>query len=376
MSSNITDQLSEKIENEYAKIRKDIKKPNVLIIGGTGVGKSSLVNAIFGKEIAKSGTGKPVTESMNVYKSDDVSVVLYDTVGYEIGTKKQNEFLTNVVNFASDSRSKPMDEQIHLIWYCIAAANHRIHDVDIEIIRKLNEQQIPVAIVCTKSDLVTTEEGEQLINECRNANLSNKIFETTHEPIDSSDWLDNYKLIDWSIEELPQGLRFAFISAQKLNLGFKKEEAKKVILQHSSGALAIGASPIPFSDAPLLLVNQAGMFARIMYIYDMETLLPMVKGLVGSIGIGTLISTSGIWLVGQLLKLIPGVGTVAGAMISASVATSITAAIGFGLSEICYRINEYVLNGKEEDLKSFMENMDEFFKDFVIKNLKKNSVTK
>ena len=112
------------------------------------------------------------------------------------------------------------------------------------------------------------------------------------------------------------------------------------------------------------------MFARIAFIYDMKESLTNITSLVGSLGIGSLISTSGVWLVGQLMKFIPGVGTVGGAVISGSVASGITAAIGFGVSEICYRINEYTLNRDTGGLKDFTANLDNFFKDFVINTFK------
>nr|WP_233709675.1 GTPase [Helicobacter salomonis] len=34
---------------------------NVLVAGGTGVGKSTLINVVFGEEMARTGQGKPVT---------------------------------------------------------------------------------------------------------------------------------------------------------------------------------------------------------------------------------------------------------------------------------------------------------------------------
>ena len=36
-------------------------KTNILIAGKSGVGKSSLLNYIFGEEVAETGAGKPVT---------------------------------------------------------------------------------------------------------------------------------------------------------------------------------------------------------------------------------------------------------------------------------------------------------------------------
>ena len=39
---------------------------NVLIIGKTGVGKSTLVNSIFGESITEEGLGKPVTQKLSL----------------------------------------------------------------------------------------------------------------------------------------------------------------------------------------------------------------------------------------------------------------------------------------------------------------------
>jgi len=46
------------------EISQGIAKPNILICGATGVGKSSVVNHVFGENLAKVGHGIPVTQGI------------------------------------------------------------------------------------------------------------------------------------------------------------------------------------------------------------------------------------------------------------------------------------------------------------------------
>ncbi|MCQ2845447.1 50S ribosome-binding GTPase [Helicobacter pylori] len=51
-------------------IKKEKPKMNVLLMGATGVGKSSLINALFGKEIAKAGDYHDTMQSIKKEMED------------------------------------------------------------------------------------------------------------------------------------------------------------------------------------------------------------------------------------------------------------------------------------------------------------------
>ena len=58
---------------------------NLAIFGKTGVGKSTLINAIFGEEVARTGIGEPVTHGSHLYLDKVGHLGIVDTQGLEVG---------------------------------------------------------------------------------------------------------------------------------------------------------------------------------------------------------------------------------------------------------------------------------------------------
>ncbi len=58
--ADVTDVISD-FEKAYESALKDLGKFNLAIFGKTGAGKSTLINAMFSAEVAKTGNGRPVT---------------------------------------------------------------------------------------------------------------------------------------------------------------------------------------------------------------------------------------------------------------------------------------------------------------------------
>ena len=128
------------------------------------------------------------------------------------------------------------------------------------------------------------------------------------------------------------------------------EKADNAVAAAVAATAATGAIPIPFADAPLLIGEQVALMATISGIFGMNVKKDGLKALaVAALGVGGA-TVVGKTLASNLLKLIPGAGTVAGAAISGGTAGVVTLAMGKAYIEVCKAIKMGKLN--EDELTS------------------------
>ncbi len=108
-------------------IKKEKPKMNILLMGATGVGKSSLINALFGEEIAKTGVGKPITQHLEKYIDEKKGLILWDTKGIE--AKDYHETVQSVQKEMEESFEK-LDEKeaIDVAYLCVKETSGRVEE--------------------------------------------------------------------------------------------------------------------------------------------------------------------------------------------------------------------------------------------------------
>lgn len=80
----------------------------ILLLGKTGVGKSSFINYFLGKDVAAVGAGRPCTQELTKYVLNewpDTSIELYDSKGLEV--KDADNWTQQIV--------KELEEKVGLI---------------------------------------------------------------------------------------------------------------------------------------------------------------------------------------------------------------------------------------------------------------------
>lgn len=150
---------------------KDRISTNILIVGKTGVGKSSLLNYIFNRTVEETGTGRPVTKKgifPHEYEYDSTfHLNIYDTWGLE--PDKSDEWESLILDEVHSHDKLKVNEWFSTIIFCISAVGGPLHDFEIGVLRKLlsEENQILVAITKTndKNQKAAEDKKAALINE-------------------------------------------------------------------------------------------------------------------------------------------------------------------------------------------------------------------
>jgi uncharacterized protein (DUF697 family)/GTPase SAR1 family protein len=328
---------------------------NLAIFGKTGVGKSTLINAIFGEDIAQTGIGEPVTRDSHLYMHHTGHFGVLDTRGLEIGQDNQ-QILDDLRAYVRQMRRLELKDQVHVAWYCVRASDRRFEETEAEFVRALDHLGLPVLLVLTQVPRRKDSyhpDAVRLAEEIRAMDLpvTGGTAFMTYAKADEFAGFDSHGLhdvLDATFQVAPQGVQQALVAAQQIDFSRKRAEAKRAIDIASTAAAAAGATPIPFSDAALLVPIQLTMMASISHIYDVN----LDRAVTASLAATAAATTAGRTAVANLLKMLPGVGSMVGGAISAGVASAFTWAMGQAWTVVCVQLAKGGLTGIDGALDS------------------------
>lgn len=298
------------------------KRPNILVCGYTGSGKSSLAKAILGNVVPDSaiGDGAPRTMGYDCYENDLVKI--WDSKGLELGETEES-FTEETRRFVRSQQDDPdVDNHIHLVWYTIQGPGARVTDCDKNLIKNIFNADNLIVVV-TKCDCTRQNQKSALQAVLMDSGVpANRIVFTS----DAESGAQGCKeLMNLSYAMLPDAYKDAFMDAQRIDreakikaVHDKATKAKAIIAAATTAAATAGAVPIPLSDATIIVPIQTGMIASLAALYGLrnealdKAALPFVA------------RVAGVTLATSLLKFIPGLGS----MVNAAVAATLTGAIG------------------------------------------------
>ncbi|KAF5388976.1 hypothetical protein D9757_005065 [Collybiopsis confluens] len=181
------DSITKQIEH---KLLKRGFQFNVIVVGQTGLGKSTLINTIFASHLMDSNgrfdADEPVRQTTEIQTVSHVIVEngvklrlnIVDTPGY--GDQVDNEGCWDpIIKYIKDQHSAYLrkeltaqrdryiqDTRIHCCLYFINPTGHSLRPIDVIVMKKLSEV-VNVVPVIAKSDTLTIDERDNFKNKIR-----------------------------------------------------------------------------------------------------------------------------------------------------------------------------------------------------------------
>lgn len=333
-----------------------MERGNVVVIGNSGVGKSTLINAVLGEQKAETNFGtKGTTDHLRIYTNEQIPFQIIDTQGFEPTFIKSRKAVNQVKKWSKQSlKDENKEQRIHAIWFCVDGTARKLFPDALKNLAKATSlwKSVPVIVVITKS--YSEPERVQNIELVHQAFEKDKQFKQRIKaviPVVAEIYVINEEayaaptgideLIEATNNLMPAGIKAAEADVKQFKLNRKRAMAHGLTVTATTSAAVVGAIPIPIADAVILgpievsLVNSLGKIYEIGKGEDAEVFKKSIVdvGTVGALAKGTT----------SLLKAIPGIN-IGAAVLNSVIAASVVAALG----EATIYIFEQVYLGKKE----------------------------
>lgn len=337
-----------------------MERGNVLVIGNSGVGKSTLINAVLGEDRALTGYGtKGITDKLEIYESDKLPFRVIDTIGFEPTLLKEQMAINAVKKWSKDcAKEGKEDNQINVIWFCVDGTSRKLFEKSIQSLSRATAmwKTVPVVVVITKS--YSVPERKENIEMVQNAFATQKKYSKNLKkiiPVVASTYELNEtafaapegitELIDATNELMPEGLQAGVNDLADFKLNRKRYLAHGIVGVATTSGVVVGAVPISIADAVILTPLEVAEINAIAKIYGIKNDESSKQFFNSIVEVGT-VSTAAKTVIAAL-KNVPGIN-IGASVLNAVIAGSIVAALGEGTIYIFEQV--YLGNKTFEDV--------------------------
>jgi uncharacterized protein (DUF697 family) len=307
---------------------------NVMLAGRVGVGKSTLVNAIFDEPIAPTGIGSSVTQCIRRYTRPCLPISVYDTPGIELGIGTEliaETYLSEIKKQMGDD-----DRRIHFCLYCVRTRDERFEEAEATIVRAL-AKEVLVALVLTQCPTPDDARAGMFARHLASLGLpilDGRCFIT----LAAEDNVAGVRLAPFGLpdlvssiyHQLPDAERHTLASYQRVSLELKIAEAKRSVNFNMGTAALIAATPIPLVDAIPLSALQISMLGQISTIMGFKIDPKAVATAFATVlGVASMARTAA-----SFFKIFPGTGTT----INTTIASTTTKILGDVFINACTNV--------------------------------------
>lgn len=118
---------------------QNIDHANVMILGRSGVGKSSFINYLIGENVCETGFGLPITKDFDTYEFnsvDGIPIRIFDSKGLE--SLDYRSIKKDIIGYITKRcGNNNISEWIHTVFYCFNVESGRVLPEEIKLLKEL-----------------------------------------------------------------------------------------------------------------------------------------------------------------------------------------------------------------------------------------------
>ncbi|KAI1266036.1 hypothetical protein F5Y18DRAFT_35462 [Xylariaceae sp. FL1019] len=145
-----------------------VKAFRILVCGKTGVGKSTLINKVFGVEMTEESTtySQGVHDINQAFESaNHPGLLIHDSRGWQAGSDTELDLIAKFLRHRAFQKNPA--EALHVIWFCVDSDVSRIEEADRRTFQIISQfsSSVPVFVVGTKKDKLVAFRKMELLEQ-------------------------------------------------------------------------------------------------------------------------------------------------------------------------------------------------------------------